>query len=60
MLGLPTVVTDNTYGKLRGTFEAFTRDAPLARWAETPSEALTVAGDLLAHGIVDGGVCSGP
>jgi exopolysaccharide biosynthesis predicted pyruvyltransferase EpsI len=60
MLGIPTVVTDNNYGKLRGTFEAFTRDAPIARWAETPSEALTVARDLITHGIVEGGVCRGP
>jgi pyruvyl transferase EpsO len=43
MLGIPTVVTDNNYGKLRGTFEAFTHAAPLARWAETPDEALAVA-----------------
>jgi pyruvyl transferase EpsO len=43
MLGIPTVVTDNNYGKLRGTFETFTRAAPLARWADTPERALTVA-----------------
>lgn len=43
MLGIPTVVTDNDYGKLRGTFETFTRAAPLARWAETPEAALAVA-----------------
>src|SRR2546430_6495856 len=47
MLEIPTVATDNNYGKLRGTFEAFTHAAPIARWAETPSEALTVAGELL-------------
>jgi len=43
MLGIPTVVSDNNYGKLRGTFETFTHSAPLARWAETPEEALAVA-----------------
>ena len=36
MLGIPTVATDNSYGKLRGTFDAFTHSIPLARWAETP------------------------
>jgi pyruvyl transferase EpsO len=40
MLGIPTVVTDNSYGKVRGTFETFTAGAPLACWAETPEEAL--------------------
>ena len=49
MLGIPTVVTDNSYGKLRGTFEAFTHEAPLARWADTPAEALTIAGRGIAE-----------
>jgi exopolysaccharide biosynthesis predicted pyruvyltransferase EpsI len=43
MLGIPTVVTDNNYGKLRGTFETFTHAAPLARWADTPEAALALA-----------------
>jgi pyruvyl transferase EpsO len=40
MLGIPTVVTDNSYGKLRATFDTFTHAASLARWADTPDEAL--------------------
>jgi exopolysaccharide biosynthesis predicted pyruvyltransferase EpsI len=43
MLGIPTVATDNNNGKLRGTFDAFTRAVPLARWADTPAEALAMA-----------------
>ena len=43
MLGIRTVATDNSYGKLRGTFDAFTHSIPLARWAETPAEALDIA-----------------
>src|SRR5262249_53851066 len=47
MLGIPTVVTDNNYGKLRGTFETFTNALPLAHWAETPDEALALARRVL-------------
>jgi exopolysaccharide biosynthesis predicted pyruvyltransferase EpsI len=43
MLGIPTVATDNSYGKLKATFEAFTHAFPLARWADTPSQALAIA-----------------
>jgi pyruvyl transferase EpsO len=45
MLGIPTVVTENNYGKLRATFETFTHVAPLAWWAETPEQGLSVARD---------------
>jgi exopolysaccharide biosynthesis predicted pyruvyltransferase EpsI len=41
MLGIPTVVTDNNYGKLRSAFETFTHEAPHASWAETPEQALS-------------------
>lgn len=43
MLGIPSIATDNTYGKLRGTFDSFTYAAPLADWADTPVQALAVA-----------------
>ncbi len=43
MLGIPTVVTDNSDGKVRAAYETFTRDASLARWANTPAEGLAVA-----------------
>ena len=43
MLGIPTVITDTRYGKLRATFDTFTHAAPLAQWADTPEQALAVA-----------------
>lgn len=43
MLGVPTILTDNRYGKLRATFDTFTAAAPLARWADTPAAALVMA-----------------
>jgi len=57
MLGIPTVVTDNNYGKLRGTFETYTRAAPLARWAQTPKAALAVARRWLKASAAG---CAGP
>jgi exopolysaccharide biosynthesis predicted pyruvyltransferase EpsI len=51
MLGIPTVVTDDSYGKLRGTFETFTHLVPLARWGATPGEALTLARRWLQTGL---------
>ena len=42
-LGIPTVITDTRYGKLRATFDTFTHAAPLAQWAATPEHALAVA-----------------
>jgi exopolysaccharide biosynthesis predicted pyruvyltransferase EpsI len=43
MLGIPSVVTDNSYGKVRAAYETLTRGSDLARWADTPAEALAVA-----------------
>ena len=43
LLGVPHVVLDNSYGKVRQYYETWTRDVPLARWAETPEQALDVA-----------------
>ena len=40
MLGIPTVITDTRYGKLRATFDTFTHTVPLAQWADTPEQAL--------------------
>ena len=53
MIGIPTVVTDNNYGKLRSAFETFTHAAPLARWAETPEEALALARHWLQASATD-------
>ncbi len=46
MHGVPTVVTDNSYGKLRATFDTFTHEAALAAWADAPGQALAVARDI--------------
>jgi pyruvyl transferase EpsO len=40
LLGIPHAVLDNNYGKVRQFYETWTSDATLARWAETPSQAL--------------------
>lgn len=39
-LGIPTVITDTRYGKVRATFDTFTHAVPLAHWADTPDQAL--------------------
>jgi pyruvyl transferase EpsO len=43
MFGIPSVATDNSYGKLRASFDAFTHAVPGASWADTPAEALAMA-----------------
>lgn len=40
MLGIPHVVLDNSYGKVRSFYETWTRDAPIVRWADTAAEAV--------------------
>jgi pyruvyl transferase EpsO len=40
LLGIPHVLLDNSYGKNRSFYETWTRGCELARWAETPPEAL--------------------
>lgn len=48
-LGLPSVVADNSYGKLSGTYDTYTEAAPIARWARTPDDALASARGWLAE-----------
>lgn len=43
LLGIPSVVLDNNYGKVRQFYETWTCGSPLARWAESPAHALEVA-----------------
>jgi pyruvyl transferase EpsO len=44
LLGIPHVVLDNNYGKLRRFCETWdTLSSPLVRWAESPAEALAAA-----------------
>ena len=42
-LGAPAVVTDNSYGKVRGLYDTYTAPAPIARWASSGAEALEIA-----------------
>jgi exopolysaccharide biosynthesis predicted pyruvyltransferase EpsI len=49
LLGIPHVVLDNSYGKLRHFRAAWdTTSSPLVRWAESPAAALASARALLA------------
>jgi exopolysaccharide biosynthesis protein PssK len=43
LLGIPHVVMDNRYGKLRSVYETWTSGSELVRWAETPEQALQLA-----------------
>jgi pyruvyl transferase EpsO len=49
LLGVPHVVLDNSYGKVRSTFETWTHDSALATWASTTEEALQAAAPLLSR-----------
>ena len=40
LLGIPHMVLDNSYGKVRGQFEAWTHASPLATWCDSEAEAL--------------------
>jgi exopolysaccharide biosynthesis predicted pyruvyltransferase EpsI len=40
MMGIPHVVMDNSYGKVRGFYEAWTRSSPLALWGDSEAAAL--------------------
>lgn len=46
LLGIPHVILDNNYGKVRGFFETWTQDAELAHWADSATEALDIAKQL--------------
>ena len=47
LLGIPHVLLDNNYGKVRRFHDTWTADAPQVRWAESPPDALTAARTLL-------------
>jgi pyruvyl transferase EpsO len=40
---IPHVVVDNSYGKLRSTFETWTHESATAHWADDPQTALAIA-----------------
>lgn len=47
LLGIPHVLLDNNYGKVRRFYETWTAAAPQVRWAESASEAVAAARTLL-------------
>ncbi|HEX3549320.1 MAG TPA: polysaccharide pyruvyl transferase family protein [Candidatus Elarobacter sp.] len=49
LLGVPHVVLDNSYGKVRSTFETWTGRSELVRWADSTAEARDAAARLLAR-----------
>lgn len=50
LLGLPHVLLDNTYGKLKDFYDTWTKGCALAIWANSPGEALERARPLLHEG----------
>ena len=46
LLGIPHVVLDNRYGKIRSTFETWTAESGLAAWADDAADALRTAAAL--------------
>ena len=50
LLGIPHVVLDNNYGKLRRFCDTWgTLSSPLVRWAESPAKAVAIARELLEN-----------
>ena len=49
LLGIPHVLLENNYGKVRWFSETWTRDCSLACWADSPPEALALAEAMLAR-----------
>jgi exopolysaccharide biosynthesis predicted pyruvyltransferase EpsI len=49
LLGIPHVVLDNSYGKVRSTIETWTGTSPLVVWAEDAPTALARAEELLGE-----------
>jgi pyruvyl transferase EpsO len=52
LLGIPHVLLENSYGKLRRVYETWTAESPLVRFAASPAEAESLAGELLRDGPV--------
>lgn len=46
LLGIPHIVLDNSYGKLRGFYETWTASSKLVRWANNPTHAVALAAEL--------------
>jgi pyruvyl transferase EpsO len=43
LLGIPHVVVDNSYGKLRSFYETWAANLEFAQWADSPSDAIEAA-----------------
>ncbi len=50
LLGIPHVVLDNNYGKLRNFYQTWTRPARQVRWVESAADAFAAARQLLGRG----------
>jgi pyruvyl transferase EpsO len=48
LLGIPHVVLDNRYGKVRGFFDTWTHASPLVEWADDEGRALERAREMAA------------
>ncbi len=46
LIGIPHVLLDNSYGKNRGFYEAWTRDSPLVRWSDSMEAAVAEAREM--------------
>ena len=46
LLGIPNVVLDNSYGKVRSTYETWTAECGLAAWADDAAHAVAAVAAL--------------
>jgi pyruvyl transferase EpsO len=53
LMGIPHVILDNSYGKVRGFYQTWTHPSPLAEWSD--SEAAALARALVIAGEPPGG-----
>jgi exopolysaccharide biosynthesis predicted pyruvyltransferase EpsI len=47
LLGIPHVLLDNSYGKVRSFYDTWTQGCDLVRWRERGSDAMRCAGELV-------------
>jgi pyruvyl transferase EpsO len=47
LLGIPCIILDNSYGKMKSFYETWTRDFPSVHWANSPKDALGLARSYL-------------
>jgi exopolysaccharide biosynthesis predicted pyruvyltransferase EpsI len=50
LMSVPHIVLDSSDGKIRNFWETWTSGSPIARWADDPSHALDLAGELARNG----------